>query len=117
MATIRYMRAEYLGEKNIQKVDLLAKIQPKPVMRHVVRLTDTSGYNREFPFQTFEGARFFLDWVSSAKLTYIFDRRTKDDVLNGKLRRALIAIQFFERYPAVESANRHIPKQLKEVKI
>lgn len=117
MATIRYMKAEYLGEKNIQKVDLLARIQPKPIMRHVVKLTDTSGYSRDFPFQTFKGARFFLDWVSSAKLTYIFDRRKKDDSLNGKLRRAIIAIQFFEDYPTVESVNRHIPKQLKEVKI
>lgn len=117
MATVRYMTADYLGEKNIQKVDLLAKIQPKPIMRHIVKLTDTSRFSKDIPFKTRKGALLFAEWVSLSKLTYIFDRRKKDDSLNGKLRRAIIAIQFFEDYPAVESVNRHIPKQLREVKI
>ena len=117
MATVRYMRAEYLGEKNIRPIDLLATRQPAPLMRHIVKLTDTSGYSKEFPFKTRKGAKFFAQWVASSKLLYIFDRRAKNDTLNGKIRRAIVAIQFFEDYPSVESVNRHIPQQLKEVKI
>ena len=117
MATIRYMKAEYLGEKDVQLVNLLSATRSAPKMRHVVKLTDTTGYSKDFHFKTEKGAKIFLDWITLSKISYIFDRRTKDDALNGKLRRAIIAVQFFEDYPTVESVNRHIPKQLKEVKI